>query len=246
LASVLLGICQEKRLQVICSTHSGIFLDNLPRQARLLIRRAGNDHFAYEAPSTRFAMQELIGEAVPEIVIYCEDQVAATLVEEALPGNTRARCLIRAVGSAATVVRQGVAHLRSGYEMRALCVLDGDQRDGEISNWIATETGNADTPSLDYIILPGGGSSPERWAVEQLRNTSYRDEFARQLSCSVMDAQGHIEAMSVELDHHDIGFVLHRRTNLDAHDCIRRTMRAFAARHPQLDNLRERVTSIID
>jgi predicted ATPase len=246
LADILLRVCYEKRLQIICSTHSEAFLDSLPRQARILIRKVREEHFVHEAPSTRFAMYELTGETVPEVVIYCEDHVAAILIEESLPGELRARCLIKQIGSAAGVVRQGVAHLKSGYRMRALCVLDGDVRERQIRDWITGETGGQTGLDPEYLILPGDGTTPERWVIDQLRANVYCSEFARQLACSVRDAQGHIDAISVQLDGHDMWFALHRRTSINPDDCIRRTMRSFASRHPQLDTLRDLVSSILN
>jgi predicted ATPase len=245
LAQVLLRECYNKKLQIVCSTHSAVFLDSIPRTSRMLIKRDGEGHQIFEAPTTRFALQEMLGEALPEIIIYCEDRVAAVLIEEALPGELRKRAIIKEIGSAVAVIRQGVSHLRSGSSNQILCVIDGDKSASEISGWIASESEGNKRISPLYFILPGNGLSPEKWALKQLLLSPYREEFARQLSCSIGEAKSHIEALSVELDEHDIGFVLRQRTNLDADDCIRRTMRSFASLHPQLNPLREKITKLL-
>ena len=245
LTQVLIRICREKQIQLICSTHSEIFLDSLPRQARILIRRSGNEHSVFEAPSTRFAMYEMTGVTQPELQIYCEDMVAAILIEEALPQDLRLRVRICDIGSNQTVIRQGVSHLRSGYEMKALCVLDGDCTNAEVEGWIVSEQADRDvTP--EFLILPGDNLPPEKWVLEQLRVADYQREFANQLSCSVPEARTHLEALCVEIDHHNINHTLHQRTNLDEKDCLHRTMRAVAPRHPQLDELREKVSVLLN
>ena len=84
LVEALVDISLRKHIQVICSTHSEIVLDRLPREARLLIRRSGNEHSTTEFPSTRFALYEMSGTTQPELAVYCEDNVARVMIQEAL------------------------------------------------------------------------------------------------------------------------------------------------------------------
>jgi len=245
LATTLVSISLRKQIQIICSTHSGIFLDSLPRQARLVMKRSVQGHEVVESPSTRFAMYEMTGQVQPELIIYCEDKTAVILVEEALPQNLRLRVTIQDVGSDATVIRQGVSHLRSGFVMKSLCVLDGDCSAGQIDAWNSEERGDRNNLSVDYIILPGDHMPPERWALSQLSHNAYRNAFAGVFACSIPEADAHIQALGVDLNHHDMGFTLHQRTGLDPTDCIRRTMRAFALPHPQLEALRVKVSSLL-
>ena len=246
LAEVLIKLCLQKQLQIICSTHSHTFIDSLPRQARLLIKKSGDEHSLFESPSTRFAMHEMTGQVQPELTIYCEDKVAAILISEALPMNNRTRVKVQDIGSDATVIRQGVSHLRSGFPMRILCILDGDCNEGVVAQWIISETGgNRNEAVPEFIILPGDGLPPEKWIVQQLLHPSYRASFAQCFGCTEPEARTHIETMQTELEHHDIGHVLHRRTNLDPADCIQRAVRAVAPMHPQLDVLREKVEQLL-
>jgi hypothetical protein len=245
LAEVLVRISLQKNLQIICSTHSHTFIDSLPRQARLLIKKSGGEHSLFESPSTRFAMHEMTGEAQPELIIYCEDKVAAMLISEALPIPLRARVKVQDIGSDATVIRQGVSHIRSGFPMRSLCVLDGDSDEADVMRWIRSECGDRCDITPEFVVLPGDGLPPEKWVVEQLRHQAYQTTFASCFGCSMPEARAHTEALQVELEHHGLGYVLHRRTNLDNSDCVQRTMRAVAPRHPQLDPLREKVENLL-
>jgi hypothetical protein len=246
LAEVMIAVCLRKQIQVICSTHSSVFLDALPRQGRILIRRNPQGHEVYESPSTRFALSEMTGTIEPELQIHCEDRTAAILVEEALPLAVRKRVVIRVIGSDVTVIRQGVAHLRSGSPLKQLCILDGDCTEQQADEWINSEAGDNAAVRPNYLRLPGAGSAPEQWAVAQFDHEPYRNALAEELGCSPADAQGHAEAMHVDIDHHDIAHTLHQRTNLERADCLRRIMRSVAPQHPQLDQLRATIAVLLD
>ena len=232
-------------MQVVCSTHSEPFLDALPRQARILLRNPGEDHEALESPSTRFAVYEMAGQIQPELTIYCEDLFAKLLIEEVLPHDVRVRCSVREIGDWATVIRQGVSHLRSGYVMRDLCVLDGDCSATELESQVTSESGSHQEHRPEWLLLPGG-LAPEKWTAEQLRLPIYRSRFAVEFNCSIARANELIDAVHAELDHHNLGHRLQQMTGMDSQDCIRRTMRSFAPVHPQLEALRDMIGRSLD
>jgi len=246
LAEILVRICWDKRIQVVCSTHSEVFIDALPRQARLLLRKHHDTKSVIEEPSTRFAIYEMTGVTQPELTVYCEDRSAAILIEEAVPYEDRTRLRILDVGSDATVVRQGVSHLRGQFTGRCLCVLDGDTKDKLIATWIKSETNDDTSIAPEIEKLPGSGLAPEKWVMEQLCLEDYRNEFALQLGCDRAQAREHVTAMSVELDHHDMAYTLSRRTGLAHEDCARRIMKSVASRHPALDPLRNRIKKFLN
>lgn len=246
LAEVLVKISNQKKLQIVCSTHSEIFLDALPRQARLLLRKQDGENAIIEYPSTRFAIYEMKGEVQPELTIYCEDRSAAVLIEEALPYEDRRRLTIVDVGSDATVIRQGVSHCRGHFPGECLCVPDGDVREADINGWIQSETNGNGNISPAVEVLPGDNQPPERWVLDQLNIEDYRNVFADQLGCDRGEAQGHIEAMRVDLNHHNVAFTLSRRTGLDEAECVRRIMKSVAPMHPGLNALRERIERLLN
>ena len=245
LAEVLVELCLSRQLQVICSTHSESFLDALPRRARILLRKLGDNHEALESPSTRFAVYEMTGQTQPELTIYCEDLFARILIEEALPHDDRVRCSVREVGDWSTVIRQGISHIRSGHEMRAICVLDGDCSATEIEKRVRSEVGAREELRPEFMVLPGE-LAPERWVTEQLRLPRYRNRLAEQFSCSIGQANELIDAVNTELDFHNVGHRLQQMTRLDPHDCMRRAIRSVAPVHPQLDDLRDLTKQRLD
>lgn len=245
LVETLLAQCRARRIQIICTTHSEVVLDRLPRIARVLMRRMGDEHDTVTDISTRYALHDMGGSAAPELQLYTEDRVAAMLAQEAVGGNLRSRIRFSDIGSSATLARQAVSHLRADGEVRALSLFDGDCTANQIQNWIVSERGERHDLVPDYLILPGDGLPPERWILSQLAHDAYLDILAAQLDCSAGQARTHVENMAAQMDHHSSAFVLSQRTGLDQTEATRRLVRSVA-RHPALDALRERVTQILD
>jgi len=245
LVEVLIKICDQKKIQVVCSTHSEVFLDALPRQARILLLKRNVANPVIEEPSTRFAIYEMKGEVQPELTVYCEDRSAAVLIEEAIAYADRRRLKILDVGSDATVIRQGVSHRRGDFPGGCLCVPDGDATEAQVNGWVQSETnGNQDiSPSIES--LPGDALPPERWVLEQLAHEDYRNAFAGHLGCDRAEARAHVDAMRVDLDHHDMAHTLSMRTGIGREDCLRRIMKSVASMHPGLDALRECIAELL-
>lgn len=246
LVDVLIGYCLARRIQVICTTHSEVILDHLPRQARVLLTRSGGEHEAITNISTRYAIHEMAGNFQPELMIYTEDQFAAVLIEEALPGPVRARVTIRDVGSNTTLARQAIAHLRLAGDLRAISAFDGDCTVNQVEGWLRDEQANRNDLVPDWLLLPADGLTPERWVLRELWRPDYSRELARELNCDSGLIPAHIEAMAVQLDQHDCGFTLSRRTGLDQAEARRRIIRSVARRHPALDILRLRISDLLD
>lgn len=245
LAQKLIRIAYDKDLQVICSTHSETFLDALPREARLLIRRNDDAHDVIPAPTTRYAVHEMSGELKPELHVYCEDGFAAQLINECLTGAQRPRVRVVSIGSDVAVVRQIVAHERSGHKIAAVAVLDGDNSEAEVRAMVASAVGEGKEVVPTIFSLPGEGQSPEGWALVELAKRDYRQNLARELGCSDAESAEHIKNMATVPDSHDIFHRLAQRTGIDRDECARRVASAVSRRHPQLDALRKSITDTL-
>lgn len=233
LVEVLLRYCEKKKLQIVCTTHSEVVIDAVPRRARVLLRRTGDGIEAIDNVSTRFAVHEMAGEAQPEVMIYCEDRFAAQIIEECLAGPTRTRVKIQDIGSNVTLARQSVAHMRMQGIGAAVSAFDGDCTEAEISGWINAERAGADIHPV-WTILPGDGLPPERWLVGEFANPVYRDRLRDALNCTDEVVQSHIEAMTVQLDQHHCGRVLSNRTGLSQDIATQFIIRSVARDHPSL------------
>jgi hypothetical protein len=245
LIAVLLGICHDRKVQIVCTTHSEVILDAVPRRARVLLRRNGDEHEALRDVSTRFAVHEMVGRAQPELQIYTEDSFAQLLVEESISGSQRSRVRITGVGSNVTLARQSLAHLRMQPQIAALSAFDGDCTEANIQRWLREERAERDL-APEWLILPADGLTPERWLIRELASAAYRDLLASELNCTRGEADGHIAAMRVQLDHHDCSHVLSERTGLSRESARRMLVRSVARTHPGLEPLRQRVNQLLD
>jgi hypothetical protein len=233
LAHHLQEIILEKKIQVVVSTHSQHFIDNVPRVARVLIQKANSRHTVIEGPTTRFAYGLISGQLEPELHVYCEDTFAETLIRQSLPGELRQRVHVVPVGSKTELVKQAVFHLRAGHKQHLLLVWDGDVTPHEIRTWMKNEC-NGQYASFESRInlasLPGG-CPPEKWVVEALNcEDGFRllgDEL-RQTPASTAEL---LEGLRSLQDVHDVGHQLGKQTNLSAHESSLALARA-AARLP--------------
>ena len=245
LMKVLIQYCARKKLQIICTTHSEVIIDSAPRVARVLLRRSDQEHEAISNVSTRFALYELSGHTQPELTIYTEDALAGLIVGESLNGSELARIVIREIGSNATLARQSIAHLKMAPQLQALSVFDGDCTEAQVNRWINDERADRSlTPQ--WLILPGEGLAPERWLVRELGIDAYLEALSRELNCSSAIAAGHVEAMRVQIDHHDCGRTLSERTGIAPDAARRAVVKAVARTHPALQVLRDRVSQLLD
>lgn len=244
LMEVLLSYCLDRRLQIICTTHSEAVIDAVPRRARVLLRKNGQEHEALDNVSTRFAVHEMIGQAQPELIVYTEDKLASMVVEEGLAGPHRARIVVRDVGSNATLARQAIAHMRLNPGYAALSLFDGDCTDADVNGWLREERAERQL-NPEWLILPADGLAPEPWMLRELATPAYRDALANALNCTPGEADGHIQAMAVQPNHHDCGFALAQRTGLSADDARRRIVRSVARTHPGLQPMRDKIAELL-
>jgi energy-coupling factor transporter ATP-binding protein EcfA2 len=189
-------LCMERKIQVICTTHSAAVLDCVPPEARFLVERRGNETVITPGISSAYAAGRLAGENSNELDIYLEDEIAENLVQALLPVSTRRRVNLLPVGSAAAVIRQLAARYRERRAGECLAILDGDQRsnlsDPKETFIKALETDTKEEEKLSWLekritFLPGN-TWPELWILAEL-STAEADDLAQTLRLSQDELQ---------------------------------------------------------
>lgn len=172
-AQALIEIAWSRKLQIIGSTHSHHILDQLPRQARILVVREGESHRVVHSPSSQFALSEMADSSECELVILCEDEFAAALIAQMLPKGLRRRVSVKSCGSKSELALQAQSHLRLVERAKCLVLWDGDVPDTEAQEYVRVARGRYPNPGserrLSWSRLPGT-SCPELWAFEVARN----------------------------------------------------------------------------
>jgi energy-coupling factor transporter ATP-binding protein EcfA2 len=167
-ARALIEIACARKLQVIGSTHSHHVLDQLPRQARVLVVREGESHRVVKSPSSQFALSEMAETTECELLVLCEDEFASGLIQQMLPKSVRRRVSIKSCGAKTELALQAQSHLRLAERARCLVLWDGDVTPAEAQSYVdgaRTRFPHAGSERrLSWSRLPGA-SCPELWAL---------------------------------------------------------------------------------
>lgn len=215
-AQALIQIAWDRKLQIIGSTHSHHVLDQLPREARVLVVREPASHRVIACPSTQFALSEMSDTNHSELVILCEDEFAAELVTLMLPKATRRRVAIKSCGAKSELALQAQSHLRLMEREKCLILWDGDVTEQEASGYVQDARIRYPHATaerrLSWAKLPGT-ACPELWTFEVAQNAGIA-EIRTQLGCdSDDDARAALERCG-RGDPHAIAFELSQQVGL--------------------------------
>lgn len=214
LAEVLQEIALKKKLQIIVTSHSEQFVDALPRQARILVRRIGATHQVSTSISTGYIFSDLSGEAMPELKIYCEDLFARRLIESALTAELRPRVQVQAVGDKNTLAEVAAYHMMSTGKQPCVVVWDADVTEAEAAGIAKKAVEKLKVKPFSFYRLPGT-DVPEKSVVNAiLASSAALTIFAMTANVTESAAQSALEAAAGEVDHHSMPFEISKRLGL--------------------------------
>jgi energy-coupling factor transporter ATP-binding protein EcfA2 len=223
LAKTLQEIILKKKIQIIVSTHSSYFIDNVPREARVLIQKANNTHSIIEQPTTRMAVGLMSGQPNPELNVYCEDDFARLLIQDILPLDIRKRVNIIPVGAKSQLVQQAAFHLRANFGQLILLCWDGDVPDSEANAWIEKDLKFDDNrgEKANWTFFPGS-KPPEKWVIDTLNCSEGYKLVAGELNENNVDhAGGIIQSLVAISDPKDISHKLAEIANITQDEAFR-------------------------
>lgn len=229
LSKQLMELSKEKTLQVIVSTHSPDFIDSLPAAGRVLVRAADGHHDVVSAPTTRFAMGDLTGTARAELFIYCEDETARVIVEEALAGDVRSRVNIIPIGSKSELLSQARSHIRTKLGHSLVVLWDGDVTVAEHQTDLdeVRELADLHGVRVSTAYLPGL-TAPEDWLVDTLDCDEGIGALSDELRMSTAVACPQLVAGLQCCAPHDVAHRISEETGRDEAEAIRTLARAVA------------------
>jgi hypothetical protein len=183
LIGTLKKLCQKRKLQVVCTTHSGALLGALPPEGRIFLERQDTGHVTVLSGITpAYATSKLAGTQNPELDVLVEDEVGEAMLRGALSNATRSRIRVIPVGSHAAVVRHIAVRVTERGDRAVCALLDGDQRPrkpGVVKTFLeAFEVRSSELdqgrkawfePRIEF--LPGN-EWPEKWIVSALTSAS--------------------------------------------------------------------------
>jgi hypothetical protein len=215
LARNLVEMCKEKSLQIVLSARSPEFIDALPRQFRALVEFDGSHHHVEDNVPMGQILRAIGASAPPDTLIFCEDEIAETIIQQSVSGDLRRRMKIIRAGTKANLAPFAYSHHRSGWGYKIVMVWDGDVADTDIKKWLKSLNLTRDEQRvLSRVRLPGP-QPPERWLVEQLAQHDGAALLADELGEDVRQAKMMLNGLIAMAKHHDIFHELAPQTGLD-------------------------------
>lgn len=235
----LSNVCGEKKVQVICTTHSPSILSALPPEARFLIQ-TGNKVHIIEGVSPAFAAGRLANTHNAEMTVFLEDESACILLEAFLDARLIRRIKILPIGSHSAVVHQLASRYLESASTDSVAILDGDQsaaRPAHLKKFQGHCGGRADAERDAWaearLLTFPDNLAPEQWVFNQLRELDL-DALARSLG--ILNRDLILEGIDAALlaDAHDATFEFSRVVGVNCLYAWRDCCRELAVQRPQM------------
>jgi len=192
-------LCLQRKIQIICTTHSKHIFEELPMDARVFIESVGGKTRILENISSEFAFGKLASVNSCELDVLVEDKTAFTLISALLPGSLRNRVKVEIIGSASALARQ-MASIRLRKDSRPfMVVFDGDQEKNKnvlkVVFMNALEKFEEKAAEEDWfnsrvVFLPGE-DWPEKWML--LESLKHCTELSQALNSDIDQLSDNIQ-----------------------------------------------------
>ncbi len=226
LMKVLKEICRDRKIQVICTTHSQAILRSLPPEGRFYLERNASKTTVLSCITSEYATGKMADRNSGELVVYVEDEFAKTLLTVALPKEIRARISIISIGNATAIAGQLAAAYRRHLNTESVAILDGDNAAtaSSVCQQVLKQFSGSETKlkvkdwiERRIVSLPGP-EAPERYVLRVVQNS---DLSVLVVSLGCFD-KNDLEVILGEVacldDAHDIVRELSHRLHLPASD----------------------------
>ncbi|APX75087.1 Predicted ATP-binding protein involved in virulence [Achromobacter insolitus] len=167
--------CVALGCQIVCTTHSKEIFDSLPDDARVLLESRNGSTIIQPGVTSQYAFAKMGGKEAHELEIMVEDNVAKTIVLNALDAELRTRVKVTQIGSAGVLTRQLAATYLRKEKIPILVVFDGEQRNLASKNAkTAAKLLETEDPAFaewfaEHSCYLPGDTWPEAWLVQKMR-----------------------------------------------------------------------------
>ena len=215
-------ICRQRRIQVICTTHSPTILEAVPPEARFYIDNFAEKTIITCGISPQYAAGKLSEENSNELDVYVEDDVAANLIRSFMHNSNRKRVNMIPIGSASAVVRQMAARYKDPKQSESIAILDGDQanqinqhKDLFLKMLESIEDGEKEPIwFMERIAFLPGNTWPEKWLIQTLRSIDIC-ELAKRLNVSEAEFLSYVDEANSASKHCELD-TLANKLSLDS------------------------------
>ncbi|MEN4473124.1 ATP-dependent nuclease [Mycolicibacterium cosmeticum] len=262
LAKVLVDAAKRKALQIICTSHSEMFIDELPRDARVLVSKTSTGELiSFAGATTRTAISGISDQNLPELTIICEDTIAEKLITLRLEAQLRRKVRVLTLGSKDQLCRAARTLSQAAPATPLLIVWDSDATDKEVrDSYRSAQLENSPGISrTEWFRLPSGsnpdGSSitidgkmlPPELAIKEtlLRNAEALEEAADALAIKVDELR--LALMSAVLaagSHHNLFREIAATVALDVGEVSSVLIKAYLSK-VRMESLVEQISRML-
>jgi hypothetical protein len=161
LAKVLIETAKKKALQIICTSHSEIFIDELPRDSRILVAKNSTGELqSFTGATTRTAISGISDQNLPELTVICEDTIAEKVITLRLEAALRRKVRVLTFGSKDQLCRVARTLSQAAPSTPLLIVWDSDATDKEVrDSYKSAQLQNSPGISrTEWYRLPSGAN----------------------------------------------------------------------------------------
>jgi hypothetical protein len=239
LIEVLKEVAFERKLQVICTTHSHSILRALPPEARFYLDRVAGKSKVITGITAEYAMGRLAGQNSCELDMYVEDAFARRLLSSALPLEVRSRAAVHAIGNVQAVGDQCVARFRHKTSTEVIAILDADQaiKLEQMKSQAASRFQDATKKDFEAWIstrltsLPGS-VPPERWVLDMALKSDL-NLLGQALGCGADVVLAALTEVAAIEEPHDIMMSLARILHVEQDELEHIMCRHVASQFPE-------------
>ncbi len=205
LLDVILEVALKRKLQVIITSHSPDFLRSCPKEALVLAQRNNNVVEFINQPNIEYAINRIGGTSQHSACIICEDEVASSLIQHALPNKIRNICPVIAFGGKSELLDKAKTIRSFNHTAKIVVVWDGEVsssviEDAEKEGFIATQ-------------LPGG-IEPEAYITEKLKTSIGKVFLEKHYNLEKSEISSLLDELEACEDAHDIPYVIDNHIGL--------------------------------
>lgn len=207
LVDTMLEIIQDRKLQVIITTHSPEFLRACPKESLILAERSEEKIVFTHQPNIENAICSLSGKSAADLYIVCEDEWSAYLIEALLSKKQRDIVSIKGYGGKDELISKAEA-IRKATGKKILIIWDGD-----VENKLLTDAASLSLP-IPAVKLPGS-ERPEKYLLDVLVQGEVKDELMKESGLEEGDWFALTSRLSSISDSHTLFYVLADQLSLD-------------------------------
>jgi predicted ATPase len=212
-------VCNKRKIQIVCTTHSQHIFEELPLDARIFIENVGGVTIITEKISSEFAFGKLAAVNTNELDVLVEDKTALSLINSLLPSNLRSRVNVEAIGSWSALARQMASIRQRKDNKNFLVIFDGDQSNNintiKSTYFKSLETFKDKDKEEEWfnskIIFLPGQEWPEKWIL--LNSLKFVKQLAVINKCDPDELTDIIET-ALQADKHAQFYELSEKLNI--------------------------------